>query len=142
MPERKIGTRTFKVEKLPASRAIRTLAKLTKMVGPGIDRLQKAIAGDPKKMDGDILPAIAAIIAGSDPDTLTDFVTELAETAEVKLDRGGSYDPVVLDLHFSDNLMEAITVVAWVLEVNFRDFFVGGQAALSGSKAAPVTEPA
>ncbi|HEY8358693.1 MAG TPA: hypothetical protein VIL30_14640 [Ramlibacter sp.] len=122
MPEKKIGSRTYKVEKLPATEATRTLLKLTKIIGPALPKLSAAIA-DKDGQDGAALEAIAELLMFSDADGLTKFLVEIAEHAEVQTDKGGSYDPVVYDL--VPDLMEGFQLVAFVLQVQYRDFFGG-----------------
>jgi hypothetical protein len=122
MPEKKIGERTYKVEKMAATEATRTLLRLTKIIGPALPKLSAAIAGKDGQ-DGAALEAIAELLVHADADGLTNFLVEVAEKAEVKLDKGGSYDPVVFDL--VPDLMEGFQLVAFVLQVQYRDFFGG-----------------
>lgn len=119
MPEKKIGTRTYRAEKMPATAATRNLIRLTKIVGPGLSKLQSALTGDG---GSSALAAVSDVLSESGADDLTAFIVEIAEAAQVK-ENGGSYDQVIYDLHFADNLIEAFQVVAFVLQVNYRDFF-------------------
>lgn len=123
MAEKKIGTRTFRAEKMPATEATRNLVRLTKIVGPGMAALTQALTQDEAKRDGAALEAIAAVLMNSDADTLTAFVVEMAEKAQVK-ENGGSYESVIYDMHF-DDLLEAFQVAAFVLQVNYASFFGG-----------------
>lgn len=119
MPEVKIGTRTFRAEKMPATEATRNLIRLTKIIGPAMPALAGAVAGD---TGPNALSAIASALIAADDKDLTSFIVELAEKAEVK--EGAAYERVIYDVHF-DDLLEAFQVVAFVLQVNYRDFFGG-----------------
>lgn len=123
MAEKKIGTRTFRAEKMPATEATRNLVRLTKIAGPGMAALTKALAEGEAKRDGVALSAISEVLMKSDANTLTDFVVEMAEKAQVK-ENGGSYESVIYDIHF-DDLLEAFQVTAFVLQVNYAGFFGG-----------------
>jgi tail assembly chaperone len=133
MPEKKIGSRTYKVEKLPATESTRTLLRLTKIIGPALPKLSEAIADD--RDTGTALAAVADLLMNSDADKLTDFLVEIAEHAEVQTERGGSYDPVIYDL--IPDLMEGFQLVAFVLQVQYRDFF-GGKLGNALSAKKPV----
>ncbi len=136
MPEKRIGDRTFRTENLPATEAARTLIRLTKLAGPGLGKLTGALA-DEEARAGMAVSAIADVLMANDPDTLTAFLVEVAERAEVRTENG-TFDPVVFDIHCAD-LMDAIQLVAFVLQVNFRDFFgdrLGSVLAAPNSKAA------
>ncbi|MCO5085156.1 MAG: hypothetical protein M9955_26280 [Rhizobiaceae bacterium] len=123
MPEKKIGTRTYRAEKMPATTATRNLIRLTKIVGPGMTDLAKTIAAADDATRGHAaLAAIADILQSSTADELTAFLVEMAELAQVK-ENGGSYEGVIYDMHFANDLLEAFQVVAFVLQVNYRDFF-------------------
>lgn len=123
MAEKKIGSRTYRAEKMPATEATRNLIVLTKIVGPGMAALTKALSQAEEKRDMAALEAVAAILMNSNADDLTAFVVEMAEKAQVK-ENGGSYESVIFDLHMSD-LVEAFQVVAFVLQVNYASFFGG-----------------
>lgn len=119
MPEMKIGSRTFRAEKMPATEATRNLVRLTKIIGPAMPGLAGAVAGD---VGPQALSTIASTLLKTDANELTSFIVELAEKAEVK--EGAAYERVIYDIHF-DDLLEAFQVVAFVLQVNYRDFFGG-----------------
>lgn len=122
MPEKKIGSRTYRAEKMPATEGTRKLIKLTKMLGPALPKLSSIMNESENERDAKALSAISDLLMASDADELTDFIVSIAEKAEVK--DGSVYDGVIYDLHLSD-LGEAFQVVAFVLQVNYRDFFGG-----------------
>lgn len=123
MPETKIGSRTYRADKMPASEATRNLARLTKLIGPALPKLTGLMGKDEKARDGATLSALADLIMSSDANEMTDFVVEMAEKAQVK--EGAGYENVIYDVHFADDLLEAFQVVAFVLQVNYRSFFGG-----------------
>lgn len=131
MPEQKIGNRTFRAEKIPATEATRNLIRLTKIIGPAMPALAGAVAGD---IGTKALEAIAQALMQADDKELTSFIIEMAEKAEVKED--GGYISVIYDVHF-DNLLEAFQVVAFVLQVNYRDFFGGKLGSILAKAKAP-----
>lgn len=127
MADKKIGSHTYRVEKMPATEATRNLIRLTKLVGPGISKLSAVMSKSEDVRDAAALVAIVDILMGSDADDLTKFLVEIAEKAEVK--DGGGYMSVIYDIHPAD-LVEAFQLVAFVLQVNYRDFFAGKLAGL------------
>lgn len=127
MAEKKIGSQTFRVEKMPATDATRNLIRLTKIVGPGITNLSAVMSKSEDVRDAAAIAAIVDILMSSDPDSLTNFIVEIAEKAQVK--DGGGYIDVIYDFHLAD-LVEAFQLVAFVLQVNYRDFFAGKLAGL------------
>ena len=133
MAEKKIGSRTFRAEKMPATEATRNLVVLTKIVGPGMAALTKALSQAEGERDSAALEAVAAILMNSNADDLTQFVVSMAERAQVK-ENGGSYESVIYDLHF-DDLLEAFQVVAFVLQVNYAGFFGGKLGGLINRQA-------
>lgn len=128
MPEQKIGSRTFRAEKMPATEATRNLVRLTKIIGPAMPAFAGAVAGE---IGTTALTAASAALMKADADDLTSFLVEIAEKAEVK--ENAAYERVIYDVHF-DDLLEAFQVVAFVLQVNYRDFF-GGKLGTIISKA-------
>lgn len=126
MAERKIGKETYRVDPLPAKRALVLFARLGKVVGPGLEGLVRAIG---QRGESDAASNAAAVSALSriletvDPETFADFVEEIAEIAEVK--QGSSYVGVSFEGHFSGRLNEALPVIAFVLREQFGDFFTG-----------------
>src|SRR5690606_18774890 len=95
------------------------LVRLTKIIGPAMPALAGAVAGD---VGPQALSAVASTLMKADADDLTSFIVEIAEKAEVK--ESAVYERVIYDVHF-DDLLEAFQVVAFVLQVNYRDFFGG-----------------
>lgn len=132
MAEKTIGGSVFQVEKMPATEATRNLIKLTKILGPGLSRLSDLLSQSGGERDAAAMSAISEILMRSDAEELTAFIVQLAETARVK--EGGSFMNVIYDIHLTD-LSQAFELVAFVLQVNYRDFFAGKvAAALSAAK--------
>lgn len=137
MSERKIGGKTFKVEPLLATEAIKLQARLLKVVGPALDKLPAVLGG---RVKGDGVASNAAAIAAftdifarADPDEIMELVRDVCEVAMVKRP-SGAYDPVSFDGDFTGNLGEIIPVAVFVLQEQFGDFF---GAALANGKAVP-----
>lgn len=122
MAEKTIGGSVFQVEKMPATDATRNLIKLTKILGPGLSRLSEVLSQSGGDRDTAALGAISEILMRSDADELTSFIVQIAETARVK--DGSGFMNVIYDIHLTD-LSNAFELVAFVLQVNYRDFFAG-----------------
>jgi hypothetical protein len=136
MAEKKIGEKTFKVEPMLATQAIRLQARLLKVVGPALDKLPTIFAGrkkgDEAASNGAAIAAFTDIFTRADPDAIMELIKDVCEVAMVKRP-SGAYDPVSFDGDFTGNLGEIIPVAVFVLQEQFGDFFT---AALANGKAA------
>lgn len=140
MAEKKIGDRTFKVEPMLATDAVRLQARLLKVLGGGIDRLPEIMAGAGKdaspeakaKSNAAAVAAFADIFANGDPDLMTKLVQEIVETAMVKRP-SGEYSLVDMDGDFTGRLDEMFELAVFVLREQFGAFFTGRLA--SGARA-------
>lgn len=137
MAEKKIGSKTFKVEPMLATEAIKLQARLLKVIGPALDKLPAILGGrakgDEVTSNGAAVAAFTDIFTRADPDELMELVRDVCEVAMVKRP-SGAYDPISFDGDFTGNLKEIIPVAVFVLQEQFGDFF--GDALASG-KAAP-----
>lgn len=137
MAERKIGQKTFKVEPLLATEAIKLQARLLKVIGPALDKLPSILGGwkkgDEAASNAAAIAAFTDIFTSSDPDEIMALVRDICEVAMVKRP-SGAYDPVSFDGDFTGNLGDIIPVAVFVLQEQFGDFF---GAALASGKAAP-----
>lgn len=121
MAELKIGNRTYRCDKMPATEGVRMAFRLSKAFAPIIKDL-----GDVHSLSNiserDALKALSEFLMNIDADDGTDLVVKLAESAEI-LSPQGAPEPVVFDAHFSGNVVDAVKVAVWVARVNFGDFF-------------------
>lgn len=131
MGERKFGDKTFKVEPLLATNAVRLQARLFKVAGPAIDKLPEVLAGAGKadadakaRSDAAAIAAFSEIFNRSDPDEIAELVKDVAETAMIK-QASGSYTQVDFDQVFTGNSAIMFPVLVWILKEHFGDFFSG-----------------
>jgi hypothetical protein len=157
--EKKIGDAVYMVTQLPARRALRLKAKLIKLFGAAFTQFV-LMANDPAEKDVKDMTAeeIAELSAAGlvDQYRLRDLkrasavkvVQLLAQTIDdktfddlcVEILQGVRRDgvellPSAIDLAFAGCLMELYTVILFVLEVNFSDFFFAMR-----STGSPLTE--
>lgn len=142
MAEKKINNRTFKVEPLLATEAIRLQMRLVKAIGPAIDRLPEIFAGirDGKqdareKANSAAISALSDIIGGMKADDATDLVRDVVQVAMIKRP-SGAYDQVDLDGDFTGRLGDIIPVATFVLQEQFAEVFSGARGTGSPAKTA------
>ena len=130
MAEEIIAGREFRCEKLPASEALKLLGRVLKVAGPAIGAVQGALAsGSEADRDATLVKALGDLAAGADMDSAVRLVVDLSSLSAVRVN--GAFEPVVFDHHFAANLLDAFKVAAFVLRVQFGDFFAAGMAAAS-----------
>lgn len=140
MAERKIGSKTFRVEPLLATEAIKLQVRLLKVIGPAVDKLPAILRGvgenateeDKIMSDSAAVAAFMAIFQTADPDEFTKLIGDLAQLATVKRP-SGTWDVVDLDSEFSGHLGEMVPVILMVLQEQFGSFF-SEALALGGRK--------
>ncbi|QIG68888.1 hypothetical protein EVB71_036 [Rhizobium phage RHph_Y55] len=132
MAEAKIGSRTFKVQPMLATKALVLQGRLFKALGPAVSKF-----GEMLKTRGDDVPleqkeaaqsaalaALGEVLSKLDPHEYASLVGEIISTAQIQ--RGnGQYMPADLDGDFSENIDEILPVVLFVLKVQFGPFFKG-----------------
>lgn len=139
MAEKKIGARTFKVEPLLATEAIRLQMRLVKAIGPAISRLPEIFAGIGKdqaakeKANGAAIAAMSEIVGGMEPDVATDLVRDIVQVAMVKRP-SGAYEQVDMDGDFTGRLGDIIPVATFVLQEQFAEVFSGARGTGSPAK--------
>lgn len=141
MGEKKIGSRTFRADKLPATKAVDLMFRLGKIVGPALGQLAtlstnelKSSATMPNPNDTDtksaqrerVLSIVGSLFGQLEPAVAQKLLVELTEHAEVQLPQG-NYDKVIFDAVFEENVMDAFQVAAFVVQVNFGDFLTAAQ---------------
>lgn len=75
-----------------------------------------------------VFDALQKIIGGINPEAFATLVEELIEKAEVKED-GGDYRQVIMDQDFTGDLPGLIELLAFVLKVQYGNFWAGLVAA-------------
>lgn len=152
MGEKKIGSRTFRANKLPATTAVDLMFRLGKIVGPALGSLATMsvtelkttganIVSMPKPDDSNedglaaaasaaqrerVLSVVGNLFGQLEPATSQKLLVELCEHAQVQMPQG-NYDQIIFDAVFSDNILDAFQVAAFVVQVNFGDFLAAGQ---------------
>lgn len=128
MAEKKIGKETFRVDKMGARDAQRLLLRIGKMLGPGIEAFASAVTSTDRETGA--LQAIGGMLTRADPAEADALLVDLCQSASINVEGmpKGQYDPVIFDHHMDADLMQAWQLAAFVLEVNFRDFFSAAAA--------------
>lgn len=129
MAEKKIGSRTFRADKLPATQATSLMFRLGKVVGPALGSLAgassikdlAALAGD-ESQNTKVLTLVGDLFGNLDPVVAQNLLVELCELAKVQAP-GGNYENVIFDATFDTSVADAFKVAAFVVQVNFGDFF-------------------
>lgn len=140
MAEKKIGKRTFRCDKLPASESVGLAFRLGTIAAPLLENFASggfsfsSLMGDSDEAQSQrALAAIAKFLTSIDPKEGQELLIELAEKASLK-QPGGNYEPVIFDSAFAgEHLADSIQVAAWVIQVNLSDFFKG--VSLNSQKA-------
>jgi tail assembly chaperone len=120
MAERKIGTDTYRFEKLNAFEGLRLAGRVVKFLGPAWGYIDRMFNGDESARDAGAILAIAATVKDLDVDQLIGFLKELTGYCQIKLN--GAYEPVVPEVHMRTEI-EILQVSMFVLEIQFKDFF-------------------
>lgn len=132
--ERKIGDRTYSCVKMPADQATFYAFRLGGLAAPLMENLNTLTGGSG---DDGIFKAIGKFLTTLDPKESQGLIIELCQMAKVTARSSGAYEPVVFNATFSDNVLNAFKVAAFVIEVNFADFFAeitgGGLSAVTNS---------
>lgn len=125
--EKKIGKRTFRADKMVATEAVQYMFRIGKAGAPLLSGLQgislKSLIDDGGN-DVKTLEILSEFFMKLDPVESRDLLIQLSEKAEIQGPQG-NYEPVIFDIHFTENLMDAFQVAALVAQVNFADFFGG-----------------
>jgi len=126
MAEKKIGNRSFRCEKMPADEGVLYSFRIGKLASPLIGQIQNLVSG----VDEVALTALAEFLQSLDPVEGQEIVMKMAGMAEVKSSESQPYEPVIFNITFQDDLLEAFQVAAWVIMVNFGGFFKGRLASM------------
>lgn len=127
---KQIGSVTFNVTTFGALEGRTILARLVNMIGPVV-RSFKSVADDiaeDREVDkaGVMIDAIAEAATNLPPKEFGALCDTFARTTEVQYDDGRALPLAgIFDAHFAANYMEMTMWFAFVLEVNFGNFFEG-----------------
>lgn len=146
--EKKIGEAVYAVTQLPARRALRLKARLLKMFGASATQLLlTALEPEEKKPSemnkeelevyektsaveryriqdlrkASVVKGIQLLAQGLDDKTFDELCMELLQNVRRN---GVEMTGSSVDMDFAGNLTELYTVIAFMLEVNFADFFL------------------
>lgn len=130
MAEEKIKGKTYRVQPMLATDAVRLQARLLKVLGGGIDRLPVILKGagsgaTPEEKEASNVAAIGAftdVFSNGDPDEMTGLIKDVVEVAMVRRE-SGVYDRINMDNDFTGDLGAMVRVAVFVLREVFGDFF-------------------
>ena len=130
MAEKKIGGRTFKVDPLPATEAIRLQMRLMKAIGPGLARLPTILAGAGEGASDDAraranaaaVAAMTEVVSGLDADDATELISDVVTIALVQAP-SKDWRRVDMDGDFTGKLGEMFDVMTLVLQEQFGEVF-------------------
>lgn len=120
MAEKKIGSRTFRTEKMAAVEGTTLMFRLGKAAAPLLDNPE--LLRGTELQDAAAIASIVKFLSSISPEEATYLIVTFCEKAQVKQE-GGTFEPVVYDAHFANDLLEAFQVAAFVIQVNYADFF-------------------
>lgn len=111
---------SYTVTQFPARRAFAIQARLIKTIGPALG----AAVGKGLKGEVDVAGALQKLADNVDPDALVALALELLQSTRANGKELGS--DAAFDAAFSGKLLHLYKVLAYVVEVNFADFFGAG----------------
>lgn len=121
-----IGAWRYSVRPLPAGQGLALMARLSKMLGPGVAALVSGDGG------GAIGRALSGLLERVNPEEVVEIARHLAATTEVS--QPGGKVPAslaeVFDVHFAADYMAMMEWMKFALEVNFGPFVEGLRARL------------
>jgi hypothetical protein len=133
MAEKKLDGVEYRVQPIPAIEAIELYADILRLLGPAANRLPSIIlalsAGDDgQEMMADVaaLAAVSDILSRVPSDQVSGLVSRIVGIAQIKRP-SGQYDPVDLSGDFTGKVSALVPLVKFVLEEQFRDFFIGSR---------------
>lgn len=133
MAEKKIGDRVYSVDPLLATKAVRLLARLTKVAGAAVERLPVIFSGigttgeAAEKSNSAAVAAFSDIFMKNDTDEIVTLVTDIVQVAKIKR-QSGAWDHVDFDGDMTDAMEQIIPVALFVLQEQFAGFFGGALA--------------
>jgi hypothetical protein len=116
-----IGDLDFELSPLPAWKAMETFARLSKFLSPAVESLG-AVAGDKEAGAAALAKAIAGL-ANNKPEELQALTKVLLDACLVTWE--GKQVPLMrtFDVVMQGRILTVFKLLAWAVEVNYRDFF-------------------
>lgn len=128
--DRSIGDAVWSVSQFPATEGLAILTRLLKLVGPAL--------GSVARGEGTALEVGSFVAALVDQLDEADTVTLIKRLLRDTRKEGREVLPT-FDTEFMGNYFTLLTVIGFVLEVNYGDFFAAMNR--SGSEAPPASPP-
>ena len=136
MAEKKIGTETWRCDKLGAEESVRLLIRTSKLFGPASAVLGALTMADKDKAKEDVLTtqALAEFVGRLNEEEAISYIRDLVGLCIVK-DARGNGSQAQFGFHCQDmDLGEIFGICFWILEVQFRSFLGGALVAGKGLK--------
>lgn len=122
-----INGHTYSVTQFPARHAFMLKARLAKLLGPALAEILASLNGVSKEsiLSADIdLSAISAalnkLLGAVDEQSTMDLILKLLSCTRMD---GKEITEQLFDIEFAGNLSDVYKVLAFVIEVNYGDFF-------------------
>lgn len=140
--ERAIGDCTYRVTQLTSEPARRLFVRLFNVLGPSIGQLTGAVKSGSAILDADLSGVFATLARDLTPDELEAVIKVLCDNKTIAYDHDGKWpklDKKDFDFHFTGEVGKMFKVLAFAIEVNYRDFLgeIGGL--FRAQQAAPAT---
>lgn len=120
---KEINNETYSVTQLPARRALRLQAKLIKLFGPAAAEIFVAAGTNLSTADHSLPKAISLLTNELDDKTFDSLVIEMLQGSRKN---GEEITEKSIDLMFAGKLNDLFLLLAFVVEVNYGDFFQEG----------------
>jgi hypothetical protein len=128
------GDRVFSVTQLPPTRAYKLAAKLGKVLGPALPDLFAAVEGG-KLGDMDLTAlggGLQKLLANLPESEIDSLIGDLLQGVSIQANaRIADLTLSIFNNEFAGHLKESFSLIAFVIKVNFSDFFKG----VDGSKS-------
>ena len=122
--EKEIDGATYSVTQMTARRALRTQAKLVKLLGPSATELFSGmLKTSSTEAEKALAPAVLLFVNQLDEKTFDSFILEMLQG--VRRD-GVELKAETVDMYFAGKLNSLYLLLQFVLEVNYADFFQEG----------------
>lgn len=128
--EKTIDGKLIAVTQFPARHGFKIKARLAKLLGPALASAAAAVQGGNKgsllEADVDIAAlgaAVSTLVASLDSDSTLDLVMGMLTSTRMD---GKEVTDSVFDMEFAGNYATLYKVLAFVVEVNYGDFFGKG----------------
>ncbi len=138
---RNIGGKTFKVSQLPARRALEMFSRLGRALGPAaFEAIAKGGAVLTSKGEDDevspeeMLPALAPALASLFDRLPEGELSAIADTLLEPATCDGQLIKSQFDDLFQGHILLLLQVLAFAIEVNYRDFFDAGRGLFARPK--------